>query len=302
MKLRRKIMLIMAAVILAACGGTTRVVPITGRTQKVYSDNASLLTLSYNEYSKYIKTAKLSTNAANTAMVKRVGQRLANAVETYLKNNGYADEVKNYKWEFNLVQDKQVNAFCMPGGKIVVYEGVLPVTQTETALAIVLGHEIAHAVAYHSSEQQQKQENQQLLGSVVNGVLTATTGANTNTTSVLSSLYGLGSQMATQIGGAVLGAVIGTDAANIATWVGQQGLQLQNLKYSRNHENEADHMGLIFAAMAGYNPQEAITFWQRMSASSQSTTPVWLRTHPTDEQRIANLKKVMPEALKYYKK
>ena len=271
MKLRRNIMLIMAAVILAACGGTTRVVPITGRTQKVYSDNASLLTLSYNEYSKYIKTAKLSTNAANTAMVKRVGQRLANAVETYLKNNGYANEVQNYKWEFNLVQDNQVNAFCMPGGKIVVYEGLLPVTQTETALAIVLGHEIAHAVAYHSSEQQQKQENQQLLGSVVNGVLTATTGANTNTTSVLSSLYGLGSQMAT-------------------------------LQYSRKHETEADHIGLIFAAMAGYNPQEAITFWQRMSSSSTSTTPVWLRTHPTDEQRIANLKKVMPEAMKYYKK
>lgn len=271
MKLRRKILLIVAAVILAACG-TTRVVPVTGRKQKVMTDNASVLTLSYSEYTKYIKGVKLSTNAANTAMVKRVGQRLATAVETYLKANGYADEVKNYNWEFNLVADNQVNAFCMPGGKIVVYEGLLPVTKTEAALAIVLGHEIAHAVAYHSSEQQQQQENQQLFGSVLSGVLQGTTGTNSNTASVLSSLYGLGSQMAT-------------------------------LKYSRKHETEADHIGLIFAAMAGYNPQEAISFWQRMaSSSSSSATPVWLRTHPTDAQRISDLQKVMPEAMKYYKK
>ena len=123
----------MAAVILAACGGTTRVVPITGRTQKVYSDNASLLTLSYNEYSKYIKTAKLSTNAANTAMVKRVGQNLANAVTNYMNAAGLASELANFNWQFNLVQDNQVNAWCMPGGLIVVYEGILPVTRDEAS-------------------------------------------------------------------------------------------------------------------------------------------------------------------------
>ena len=156
MKTTKTLLLLVVVVLLSACG-TTRVVPVTGRKQSVYSDNNALISQSFTEYKNYVSTAKLSTNATNTALVKRVGQRLANAVETYLTNNGYADEVKNYNWEFNLVQENQVNAFCMPGGKIVVYEGLLPVTQTETALAIVLGHEIAHAVAYHSSEQYQNE-------------------------------------------------------------------------------------------------------------------------------------------------
>ena len=201
-------------------------------------------------------------------MVKRVGQKLANAVETFLRNNGYEQEVANYNWEFNLVQGNEVNAFCMPGGKIVVYEGLLPVTQNETALAIVLGHEIAHAVANHSAEQMTKQQDQQLLGNII-GAAASAVGVGTNAQSTISSLYGLGSQMAT-------------------------------LKYSRNHENEADHIGLIFAAMAGYNPQEALTFWQRMAQSSQGNTPEFLSTHPSDATRIANIQKLLPEAMKYY--
>ncbi len=269
MKTRKYLSLVVAVLILAACG-TSRIVPVTGRKQSVYSDNAEILTSSFSEYKNFVNTAKLSTNANNTAMVKRVGQKLATAVETYLRNNGYEAEVQNYNWEFNLVQDNQVNAFCMPGGKIVVYEGLLPVTQTEAALAIVLGHEIAHAVAYHSSEQYQKQIKQQTIGQVAGAVLTSA-GMGTNTASTLSALYGLGSQMAT-------------------------------LKYSRDNETEADHIGLIFAAMAGYDPNEAITFWQRMSASSNNSTPAFLSTHPTDAQRIANIKKILPEALKYYKK
>ncbi len=271
MKKTKIITMALAALFLVACAGVTRVVPVTGRKQKVGADNNTLLTLSLNEYKKYVSSAKLSTNAANTALVKRVGTKLAAAVETYLKNNGYASEVPNYNWEFNLVQDKQVNAFCMPGGKIIVYEGLLPVTKTEAGLAIVLGHEIAHAVAYHSSEQMTKQQNQQLLGSIVNTAITAVSGTNTNTSSVLSQLYGLGSNMAT-------------------------------LKYSRDNETEADHIGLIFAAMAGYNPNEAVSFWQRMAASSNSSTPEFLSTHPSDAQRVANLKAILPEALKYYKK
>ena len=262
----------MLAVLLVACAGTTRTVPITGRKQKVSADNATLLSQSLTEYKKYVGSAKLSTNAANTAMVKRVGQKLANAVITYLKNNGYANEVGNYNWEFNLVADNQVNAFCMPGGKIVVYEGLLPVTQTETALAIVLGHEIAHAVAYHSSEQMTKNENINMIGQGISMIGSMVTGtASSATVSTISQLYGLGSQMAT-------------------------------LKYSRNNETEADRIGLIFAAMAGYNPNEALTFWQRMAASSQSNTPQWLSTHPSDATRIANIQKFLPEALKYYKK
>lgn len=268
----KNVMLLLVAAILAACMGTTRTVPVTGRKQKVSSDNAAILSQSLTEYKKYVSSAKLSTNANNTAMVKRVGQKLANAVVTYLKNNGYADEVANYNWEFNLVAEKQVNAFCMPGGKIVVYEGLLPVTQTETALAIVLGHEIAHAVAYHSSEQMAKAENINMIGQGISILGSVVTGTNTQAAvSTISQLYGLGSQVAT-------------------------------LKYSRDNETEADRIGLIFAAMAGYNPNEALTFWQRMASSSNNSSPEWLSTHPSDATRIANIQKFLPEALKYYKK
>ena len=168
-----------AAVVLVAACGTTRTVPLTGRTQKV-ADNAQILSLSLNEYQSYMKTAKKSTNAQNTAMVERVGKRLATAVENYLRQNGYESELQGYQWEFNLVQNNEVNAWCMPGGKIVVYEGLLPVTQTEAALAIVLGHEIAHAVAMHSAEQYQKKMNQQ-------------TGLQAG--AVLASVLGVGSEM-----------------------------------------------------------------------------------------------------------
>ena len=267
MKRINHLFLVVVVCILASCG-TTNIVPVTGRKQRINVNSSEILSLSKTEYDKYIASSKLSTNATNTAMVKRVGQKLANAVETFLRNNGYEAEVANYKWEFNLVQDNNVNAFCMPGGKIVVYEGLLPVTQNETALAIVLGHEIAHAVANHSAEQMTKQQNQQLLGNII-GVAASAAGAGTNTQSTISQIYGLGSQMAT-------------------------------LKYSRNHENEADHIGLIFAAMAGYNPQEALTFWQRMAQSSQGNTPEFLSTHPSDATRISNIQKILPEAMKYY--
>jgi predicted Zn-dependent protease len=217
-----------------------------------------------------MSTAKLSTNATQTAMVKRVGQRLANAVENYLKNNGYANEVNNFQWEFNLVQNDEVNAFCMPGGKIVVYTGLLPVTKNETALAIVLGHEIAHAVAKHSAEQMSKQYRQ---------------------------------QVATSIGGAVLNQVsagVGDVASNIAS----TAFSFANAKYSRANESEADHMGLIFAAMAGYDPNEAVTFWTRMananSGSQQAGLQSWLSDHPSDEKRVRDIKGWLPEALKYY--
>lgn len=251
--------------LLSACG-TTSTVPITGRKHTLLVSDAQVLSLSNQQYTEFMKTAKLSTDAANTAMVKRVGQRLANAVETYLKNNGMASEVSNFSWEFNLVQNKEANAFCMPGGKIVVYEGLLPYTQNEASLAIVLGHEIAHAVAKHSAEQMSKKIRQQ---------------------------YG------TQIGSAVLGQVVGSDVASLASAVAEQGFSFANLKYSRDNESEADHMGLIFAAMAGYDPQVAIPFWQRMSSGSSNQSD-FLSDHPSDAKRIADLQKEMPEAMKYY--
>jgi predicted Zn-dependent protease len=260
------LMSVVATLLFAACG-TTSTVPITGRKHNLIVTDAQVLSLSNQQYSEFMKTAKLSTNAANTAMVKRVGTRLANAVETYLKNNGMASEIQNYSWEFNLVQNSEANAFCMPGGKIVVYEGLLPITQNEASLAIVLGHEIAHAVAKHSAEQMSKKIRQQ---------------------------YG------TQIGGAAIGALLGNDAASIATSIAQQGFNLANLKYSRDDETEADHMGLIFAAMAGYDPEVAIPFWQRMSSSSSSNESDFLSDHPSDSKRIAAIQKEMPEAMKYY--
>ena len=263
------IVLLTLAFMLVSCG-TTRTVPITGRQQSLMVSDEQMLSLSTQEYNKYMTTAKKSTNAANTKMVQRVGQNLANAVMSYLRQNGLSSELNGYKWEFNLVQDKSVNAFCMPGGKIVVYEGLLPVTKTETALAIVLGHEIAHAVAKHYAEQMSKQYRQ---------------------------------QVGTQIGGALLGA-LGVDAqtVSLAQWVGQQGLQIRNLKYSRDHEYEADHMGLIFAAMAGYNPEEAIVFWQRMAQQSGNSGSDLFSDHPSDAKRIQYIKGWKKKKKKYYKK
>ena len=268
----RKIKFLLALVLtmtLFSCG-TTSTVPITGRKHSLSVSDSQVLALSNQEYTKYMSTAKLSTNAAQTAMVKRVGQRLANAVENYLKNNGYANEVNNFQWEFNLVQNDEVNAFCMPGGKIVVYTGLLPVTKNETALAIVLGHEIAHAVAKHSAEQMSKQYRQ---------------------------------QVATSIGGAVLNQVsagVGDVASNIAS----TAFSFANAKYSRANESEADHMGLIFAAMAGYDPNEAVTFWTRMananSGTQQAGLQSWLSDHPSDEKRVRDIKGWLPEALEYY--
>ena len=268
MKSIKFLVLSMAAALLMAACGTTSTVPVTGRKHTLLVSDAQVLSLSNQEYNKFMKTAKVSTNATNTAMVKRVGQRLASAVETYLKNNGMSSEIQNFSWEFNLVQNKEANAFCMPGGKIVVYEGLLPYTQNEASLAIVLGHEIAHAVAKHSAEQMSKQIRQQ---------------------------YG------TQILGTVLNSAVGNGVGDVASAIAQQGFSFANLKYSRDNESEADHIGLIFAAMAGYDPEQAIPFWQRMASGSSSNQSDIVSDHPSDAKRIAALQKEMPEALKYYK-
>lgn len=262
-------MALVVALVAASCG-TSRVVPITGRTQNLMVSDAEILSLSSQEYTKYMQAAKKSTNSANTAMVQRVGQRLASAVETYLKEKGYQSELSQYQWEFNLVQDQNVNAFCMPGGKIVVYEGLLPVTQDEASLAIVLGHEIAHAVAKHSAEQMSKQIKQQY-----------------------------GTQL---LGGVMQAAGVGDGVTGLAQSVIQSGFKFRNLKYSRDHETEADHMGLIFAAMAGYDPHVAVTFWQRMAAASGGGNQSDIFSdHPSDAKRIAAIQNDLPEALTYYK-
>ena len=265
---RIKFILFLAVVLVLSACGTTQTVPLTGRKHNLLFSDSEILSYSNKEYSTYMLSAKKSTDVASTAMVQRVGKRLAAAVETYLKNNNMASEIQNYSWEFNLVASKEVNAFCMPGGKIVVYEGLLPVTQNEASLAVVLGHEIAHAVAKHSAEQMSKKARQQ---------------------------YG------TMALGTILNSAVGSGTGDIASGIAGEYFSFRNLKYSRNNESEADYIGLIFAAMAGYNPEVAVSFWQRMAAQGGSSNNNDLFSdHPSDSMRIAAIEALMPNALKYY--
>lgn len=252
----------------AVLGPVTKV-PITGRERRISVSDDELLSLSNQQYREFMKSAKRSTNAQNTQLVNRVGRKLSTVVERYLNSHGYAADVKNFHWEFNLVRSKDVNAFCMPGGKIVVYEGILPYTRDETCLAIVLGHEIAHAVAKHSAEQISKQQQQ---------------------------------HVATSVLGTVINYTVGNGVGDLVSLAANTGFSLLNLKYSRADESEADYMGLVFAAMAGYNPDSAVGFWQRMSKASGGASHFeWLRDHPSDATRIANIKKWLPKVRKYYK-
>lgn len=267
MKNLKLFLLSVVATLLVGCG-TTSYVPITGRSQNLLVSDEEVLSLSNQQYQQYMQSAKHSTNAANTAMVKRVGQNLATAVVAYLNQNGLGTDAQKYAWEFNLMQEQQVNAFCMPGGKIVVYEGLLPVTQDEASLAIVLGHEIAHAVAKHSAERlsnaYKSQYGVQILGAVAQGA-----GLSNNTQQLLA-----------------LGTSLGT--------------QLWTSGFSRKQESEADHMGLIFAAMAGYDPNVAVTFWQRMVQQGSGGGGLF-SDHPSDATRVKNIQGWVPEALRYYK-
>lgn len=261
--LRNLFLLVLFAAGMSSCS----TVALTGRKQLLLVSDSEVMSLSNQSFTDYMKTAKPSTNAQNTAMVVRVGKNIATAVETYLKANGRSSDIGQFAWEFHLVQDATPNAFCMPGGKIVVNEGILPYTQNEAGLAVVLGHEVAHAVAKHSAER----ISQQMLvsyGGTALGVLLQNKSAATQ--QLAQTVYGLGSQVGVM------------------------------LPYSRLNESEADHMGLIFTAMAGYDPQAAIPFWQRMQASGGGT-PEFLSTHPSDATRIKNLQSLMPEALKYYR-
>ncbi|MDO9634137.1 MAG: M48 family metallopeptidase [Paludibacter sp.] len=241
---------------------------ITGRKQLFLISDADLNTMSLQSYKQFIDSVPLSKDYINTNLVKKTGNNIANAVENYLKNNGLESELVNYQWEFNLVKNEAVNAFCMPGGKVVFFEGILPFTQTEAGLAVVMGHEIAHAVAKHSKERL----SQQMLLSYGAAAADLFVGQKSDLTRAgLQTLYGLGAQ---------IGVV---------------------LPYSRKHEYEADRLGLIFMAMAGYNPSEALVFWERMSANETTSVVEFMSTHPSNANRITNMKKVLVEAQSYYK-
>ncbi len=260
----KKYLIVLASILLISCTS----VMITGRKQVSLVSDAELLSMSFLSYKEFIDSVPLSKNLQQTALVKQVGKNISQAVETYMMQNGYEDEIANYAWEFNLVQDQSMNAFCMPGGKVVFFEGILPVCQTETGIAVVMGHEVAHAVAKHSKE---RMSQQMLLsyGSAITDVLLSQKSEITRTS--MQVLYGLGAQY-----GVIL-------------------------PYSRNHEAEADRLGLIFMAMAGYDPSEAVGFWERMSAGETVAVPEFLSTHPANDKRIENIKKTLPEALSYYK-
>jgi predicted Zn-dependent protease len=250
--------------LLCACSS----VPITGRSQLNLIPGSSMLSMSLTEYDSFLKEHKLSTNKEQTEMVKRVGARIQGAVEQYFAANNMSSKLAGYKWEFNLVEDKQVNAWCMPGGKVVVYTGILPVTQGEAGLAVVMGHEIAHAVAEHGNERM----SQELLAKYGGVALdTALTSQAAETKQLWMSVYGVGTKY-----GALM-------------------------PYSRLQESEADQLGLIFMAMAGYDPNQAVSFWQRMaSQKGGQAPPEFLSTHPSDATRIENIKRLVPEAQKYY--
>ncbi len=258
------LLLLLTAALATSCGS----VPFTGRKQLQLVSNQEVIALSLQQYQDFMRTAPLEKGTTNTQMVNRVGSRIAKAVETFYTNNGYASELENFAWEFNLVKENSVNAFAMPGGKVVIYTGLLPVTQTEEALAVVVGHEIAHVIAQHSNER-------------------------------------LSQQVALQYGGAIAGGLLGN--SQVAQQLGQTvfGLGAQYgvmMPYARKQEYEADEIGLIVMAMAGYNPQVAVPFWTRMAQSAGGAqVPEFLSTHPTDSKRIANIEKILPNVMQYYK-
>lgn len=265
---RKYIGLVVIAVALTSFLWACSTVPITGRRQFTLIPESELMAMSYTQYSQFLNESKLSTNKEQTAMVKNVGTRISVAVEKYFADKGLSNQLANFQWEFNLIEDDTPNAWCMPGGKVVFYTGILPITKDEHGIAVVMGHEIAHAVAKHGSERMSQQLGVQF-GAVALSAILAEKPQETQNLYMMA--YGATSQMALI------------------------------LPYSRTHEYEADRLGLIFMAMAGYDPSAAVDFWSRMAAlSGGGSSMAFLSTHPSDEARIRNLQKVLPEAMSYY--
>lgn len=243
-------------------------VPISGRRQVNLLPESQMMSMSLTQYQSFLsENPPMADNLEQTKMVKRIGNRIAHAVEKYLKDNKMSSRIKDYKWEFNLVDENTVNAWCMPGGKVVVYSGILPITKTEEGLAVVMGHEIAHAIARHGNERMSQ-------GLVAQGVTTGLAVAMKDKPALTQQIF--------------LGAV-------------GAGSQVGMLAFGRNQESEADKMGLVFMAMAGYQPAEAIPFWERMKAvGGGGGTPEFMRTHPSEDIRIDRIKEYLPVAESYY--
>ena len=263
---KRVIIFVSLAFLAFACA----TVAVTGRKQLDLVSNSEIIPMSAQQYSEVLKKGPLSTNQEQAAMVKRVGSRIQKAVEKFMADKGLSSELNGFAWEFNLIDDpKTVNAWCMPGGKVAFYTGIMPICQDENGVAVVMGHEVAHAIANHGRERMSQQMIEQL-------------GLST-----LSAAMGQNPTMTSQILFQAVGA----------------GTQLGMLKFSRDQESEADHIGLIFLTMAGYDPNQAPLFWERMvKMNTGEKPPEFMSTHPADETRIANLKGWIPEAKKYAEK
>ncbi|MEZ0609367.1 M48 family metallopeptidase [Fibrella sp. WM1] len=252
-------------------------VPISGRRQLAIVSNAELFPLSFQSYQGVLDTSRVIRGNTQAEMVQRVGNRLRQAMESYMNANGFGDRLAGYQWQFSLIESPEVNAWCMPGGKVAFYTGILPYTQNEAGAAAVMGHEISHAIAEHGRERMS--EGLLANGLIQTGQTFAGSKAQSNTSATKAILYqavGVALPVAYQVGRA--------------------------LPHSRAQESEADKLGLVFMAMAGYNPNEAISFWGRMAqAGGGNKPPEFLSTHPSDQRRIDDLKKLLPEAMKYYK-
>ena len=250
-----------ALMLLVAC--TTKN-PFTGKNNLNFVSNEQLFPSAFQQYNQFLTQSKVVTGTAEARRVETVGIKIKNASQKYLSALGYNDYLKGYAWEYKLIEDKAINAWCMPGGKIVVYTGLLPVAKDDAGLATVMGHEVAHALANHGAQRMSASQLQQL-GAV--GVAVATGGQSAEKQQMWQQYYGIGSSVGVM------------------------------LPFSRNHESEADMIGLTLMALAGYNPDNALTFWERMSAKkSGGAPPEILSTHPSDATRIANIKKLIPQA------
>lgn len=258
MKLKKFLSVLLLGSLVVACSTN----PFTGKQTLALVPNSQILPMAFQQYDQFLSENKVISNTANAKMVTNVGQKIAAAAERYLNANGYAGYLTDYRWEYHLVDSKEVNAWCMPGGKIVVYSGILPITKDEAGLAAVMGHEVAHALANHGQQRMSADQLQQL-GAVGVGVATA----NSKNANIFNTAYGLGSNLGVM------------------------------LPFSRSHETEADHIGLVLMAIAGYDPAVSAELWQRMQAQENGNTPPeFLSTHPSSATRIQNIQAWVPEA------
>lgn len=256
--MKKSLIVLLLGAMVVACSTN----PFTGKQTLALVPNSQILPMAFQQYSEFLTENKVVKNTSEAKMVHNVGQKIASAAERYLTANGYAGYLTEYRWEYNLVQSPEVNAWCMPGGKIVVYSGILPITKDEAGLAAVMGHEVAHALANHGQQRMSASQLQEL-GAVAGNMALA---GNAKNQQIFNSAYGMGSNLGVM------------------------------LPFSRSHETEADHIGLILMAIAGYEPAAAAELWERMQAQEQGAPPEILSTHPASSTRIQNLRAWAPEA------